>query len=120
MSPCTKLHNEAMALIDDADLLKNAETVRGKSFRKRLLWHALFNEYQAALLAETEPSRSILRRSAAWIAIEYGDAARAKYIAEEGLALEGVPNRVRRELEEVLERAEADIQKQQQENKNAE
>jgi hypothetical protein len=92
------LHDEAMALADEADaLLKQA---RG------LYAQAAWKELKAAELAgDSEPSRSILYRSAAWLELSAGSFERAAWIARRGLDGQPAP-RLREELRVVLERAE--------------
>jgi hypothetical protein len=98
-----ELHDKAMAFADDAIIAKR----NGDSEYARQLFHQAYTcESGAASLleptADHEPTRSILYRSAAWLAFNAGDYHMANYLATEGL--KGVvPNEIRLELNEVLE-----------------
>ncbi len=102
MNDRTKLHHEAMARVDDALVLRRA----GAHTRARDAFAcALDLERRAADAETTQPSRSILYRSAAWLALEAEDAAEAERLAACGLADRDVPDRVKGELRAVAEEA---------------
>jgi hypothetical protein len=94
------LHEEAMASADAGDRARRAgdhAAARGHFER------ALALERQAATAETTQPSRSILFRSAAWLALEAEDPLEAERLAACGLADVEVPDRVRTELRAVSE-----------------
>lgn len=63
------LHNAAMDIADDADRLRRS----GRTDLARAAFSDAYDlERQAADAADEEPSRGILYRSAAWLAIEAG------------------------------------------------
>lgn len=83
------LHGEAMGLVDDATA--------------RLREASQLEEAAALEAGDAEPSRSVLMRSAAWIAFQAGDLRRAERLAAGGLAARDVvPDRLRHELREVI------------------
>lgn len=82
------LHGEAMGLVDDATA--------------RLREASRLEEAAALQAGDAEPSRSVLMRSAAWIALQAGDLRRAERLAAGGLAARDVPDRLRHELREVI------------------
>lgn len=88
-----RLHEEAMALADEADAARAA----GKD-ASQLFFRAFQCEWAAAQLVRLEPSRSILLRSAATLAHECNRARDAEKAI--GLALSGdPPAELRRSLE---------------------
>lgn len=102
MSAANQPHHDAMALVEDALAARR----RGDHERARELFaEALHLELAAAQHVSTQPSRSILFRSAAWLALEAEDASEAERLAACGLADHGVPNRVKDELRAVAEEA---------------
>jgi hypothetical protein len=99
----TKIHNEAMDFAEDAIVAKR----RGNMGKYQELIRKAFElEKQAAnLLAieyEYEPSRSILYRSAAGLALECDEFREAEKLASAGLAGDP-PTDILKELREVLE-----------------
>lgn len=65
------LHNAAMALADDAEALRR----EGNADMARATFADAYDlERQAADAADEEPSRGILYRSAAWLALDAGRA----------------------------------------------
>jgi hypothetical protein len=60
-------------------------------------------EREAALAERTQPSRGILLRSAAWLAVNAGELDEALRLARLGLADADVPERTRAELQEVVD-----------------
>lgn len=82
----TARHDEAMALTDAADALRRAGDPRCVATFAR----AADLEREAAELAGTsEPSRAILYRSAAWLALAAGDPDGAALLALDGLDGDG-------------------------------
>ena len=73
---------------------------------ERLFERAFALERQAALATDTEPSRGILHRSAAWLALEAGIARDAEILAARGLSGASVPDDVAADLRAVLEDAQ--------------
>ena len=93
------LHDQAMDLSHRADCARDA----GDHDDARALYAAALDlERRAAESVVSEPSRGILHRSAAWLALEVGEPGEAARLALAGLAAQGVPERVRRELRDVL------------------
>lgn len=102
MNESTKLHHEAMEHVDGALAARRAgDHPRAREGFAR----ALELERRAAEGEQTQPSRSILFRSAAWLALEAEDAAEAERLAACGLADRHVPERVKGELRAVAEEA---------------
>lgn len=90
------LHDQAMRLCGLA--IASEGLGRRAAYRRA---HRL--EVEAARLTEAEPSRGILWRSAAWLALDAGKPAGAAWAAQRGLDSPGdLPKRYRRELVEVL------------------
>lgn len=107
-----ELHNQAMELVENILVKRH----RGEDFQADAA-QAFDLERQAAQMIplgaeRAEPSRSILYRSAAWLAVNAGRYTEAVECAEEGL--KGVVHSdVKRELEDVLEAARsADVRRQ--------
>ena len=102
MNETTELHHDAMARVDDALAARRAgDHPRAREgFAQALVW-----ERRAAEVELTQPSRSILFRSAAWLALEAEDAAEAERLAACGLADRDVPERIKGELRAVAEEA---------------
>lgn len=99
------LHDQAMRL---CDLAISSEGLGRRAAYRRA--HRL--EVEAARLTVAEPSRGILWRSAAWLALDAGNQAGAAWAAIEGLDSPGaLSTRVRRELVEVLRTALAHLQR---------
>lgn len=97
MTPA-ELHDRAMDLCERADRLRDA----GKPYLARSLYlTAMELDREAAERELTQPSRAILHRSAAWLAIQAGDPGEGARLATDGLAGHGIPERVRRELVDV-------------------
>ena len=101
----TTLHREAMELADQAELSR----LQGEEdSAKELLKIAFRKEREAALsVAEDhsfEPTRSVLLRSAASLAIECGEAREAERLAARGLVGEP-PDQIAEELRDILEQA---------------
>lgn len=103
MNTVRDLHNQAMALAQRAFLAREAEHGADAA---RLASEALAFEREAAGRLDktptSEPTRSILYRSAATLARQAGDLAQAQRLVAEGLA--GYPPpRVEQELKDLLE-----------------
>lgn len=80
----TDRHEAAMTLADRADAANRRV--------RALFLAASVEEEEAAKLADaSEPSRSILYRSAAWLALNAGDPARALDLARRGLRRSVLP-----------------------------
>ena len=105
MSEARELHQRAMGATERALLARRD----GKHERAEQLFHeALADERAAALLVaadhKAEPTRSILLRSAASLAIDCGDPREAERLI--GLALSGnPPDEIAEELRDLLEQA---------------
>ena len=87
MSKIQELHQQAMDLAEQADL----EKLRGDTTEvKEILWQALELEAEAAQMVAddlmAEPTRSVLHRSAATLAIECGEVQRAERLIARALA----------------------------------
>lgn len=102
MTDTAALHDDAMEAADRGDRARRSGNHRDA--RAHFL-HALELERRAADAEHTEPSRSILYRSAAWLALEAEDAAEAERLAACGLSGIGVVERVKFELRAVAEEA---------------
>ena len=98
-------HNRAMDLADEAIVLNSRGDLASATAKYReafLLERAASDE--VAGCRELEPTRSVLHRSAATLALDCGDKAEAIRLANRGL--EGTPpEEIAKELREVLERA---------------
>ena len=70
-----------------------------------MFMRALETEREASQLEDTEPSRGILLRSAAWLALEADQPREAERLAAEGLRSTHVSDRVANELRAVMEAA---------------
>lgn len=109
MSQIRELHNRAMELADEGDAAKQ----RGDLSQARESYHqAYLLEAQAAkLVAENEePTRSVLLRSAAWLAINCDEIREAERLAALGL-VGNPPPEIAEELREVLEKVRAEFVK---------
>lgn len=98
---CTLLHRQAMAAYDEAQNFNK----RGHALtaRQRIHRAALLEGMAAGMLedrVDLEPSRSVLYRSAATLALEYGDLVEASNLVEKGLAGHP-PAEIRAELQDV-------------------
>lgn len=100
MTHSAQLHEEAMELADEGDRLRRRGDPNGAA---RAFGRALEAERQAAESEKTEPSRGILFRSAAWLALEADQPREAKRLAAEGLQSPEVSERVATELRGVME-----------------
>lgn len=105
------LHDAAMKRVDDANMALLCDS-RSTETHKSYMLTALNQESEAASILETinlEPSRSILFKSAAWIAVECGEIHRAEELVRRGL--DGNPpdifrqefRDIRKEIERVRE-----------------
>ena len=98
-------HDRAMDLADEAIVLNSRGDVvsaTGK-FREAFLLERVAAD-EVAGCKDLEPTRSVLHRSAATLALDCGDKAEAIRLANRGL--EGIPpEEIAKELREVLERA---------------
>lgn len=97
-----ELHEAAMSLADEGDILRRrgAHVDATKAFAR-----ALELERRAAELEATEPSRGILYRSAAWLALEAMEPREAERLASAGLAARDVNPKIAEELRAVMEDA---------------
>lgn len=98
------LHNKAMEYSTEAKFAKSI-CADPEPFRQL----ALDYEVRAADMLrdrhDCEPTRAVLHRSAAWLAIDAGDYDRAVRLAEEGLRGRQLPAWCRAELNEVRDAA---------------
>ena len=93
-------HHRAMNLADDGDRLLKA----GKPEAARACYvEALAAERDAALATTTQPSRAILLRSAAWLAVNAGAHAEALNLADVGLSDPTTGEREHYELQAVAQ-----------------
>ncbi len=103
-----ELHNAAMSYVDEAFFAKRKNDTEGEQKALRL---ALQKEREAAELLtyhlDLEPTRGILFRSAATIALNLKEFKEAKRLAEKGKAGKPIPC-ILQELEEVIELAKAE------------
>jgi hypothetical protein len=97
-----EMHRQAMDLADEAD---RARRVGDEALARNRFSQAASLESDAARLTSAEPSRGILYRSAAWLALEAGDARRAEVSAARGLAGPDVHQETAAELRAVMEDA---------------
>lgn len=102
MKDPTSLHDHAMSLADTGD---SARRRGDHELSKAAFEEAVALDRQAAELELSEPSRSILFRSAAWLALEAENAAEAERLAACGLSSRAVPERIKLELRAVAEEA---------------
>lgn len=98
----SRLHSEAMAAVDLGDSYKRMGKLAIAAGHYR---RAFALERSAAIgfldLKDVEPTRSVLFRSAAWLAFQCGELQEGARLARFGLS--GMPPpEIRRELEEVL------------------
>lgn len=100
MNDISTLHDDAMNYADEGD---RARRRADHTAARAAYGRALELERQAAEQERTQPSRCILFRSAAWLALEAEDPAEAERLAACGLADHGVPERVKGELRAVAE-----------------
>jgi len=103
MKKVSDLHQEAMGLVDQTLVAR----LRGEADRAKELLHEAFKkEYEAASLVaselELEPTRSVLYRSAASLALECGEIGEAERLIS--TALSGYPpEEIAEELRDLLE-----------------
>lgn len=97
------LHHAAMAFHDAAQAARRVDDVETAIIAMQ---HAYRFERDAAILAPRgfEPTRSVLHRSAAWMALDCGMNAEAVELVREGLAGDP-PEEIAEELREVLAKA---------------
>ena len=105
MTEASEKHREAMQLAGQAEVaLMSGQTAQAAQLKKR----AFELEQEAAQLLlgqfDLEPTRSVLFRSAAALALECGDGDEAERLAAQGLAGRP-PGEIAAELREVLEEA---------------
>ena len=103
MNDATKLHNNAMDLAEEAAIermMGNADQAKG------LDANAFESERKAAMAFESrldmEPTRSVLFRSAASLALELGDVKSSEKMIAQGLA-GNPPEEIANELRDLLE-----------------
>ena len=103
MNDATKLHNHAMDLAEEAAI----EQMRGNADRANELYAAAFESERKAAMAfearhDMEPTRSVLFRSAASLALEFGDVKSAEKMIAQGL-VGNPPEEIANELRDLLE-----------------
>ena len=99
MSSLNEMHQEAMELAEQAFTARRRDdpaTAHSLAYRAYLL------EKQAAELSQTEPSRSVLHRSAATLALDCGEYREAERLVAAALA-GSPPEPIANELREVLD-----------------
>lgn len=99
MSNLNEIHQQAM------DLAEQAFTARRRNdtaAARSLAYRAYLLEKQAAELSETEPTRSVLHRSAATLALDCGEYREAERLVATALA-GSPPEPIANELREVLD-----------------
>lgn len=96
-------HQQAMSCADDGDQARRAgdETSAQVHYAR-----ALEMERDVAVAEQTQPSRGILLRSAAWLALDANQPEEALRLARLGLADADVPERYRTQLQEVAAAAQ--------------
>ena len=95
-----ELHNQAMAITTPTIFTDLTDDDKRSLFRQGLELERRAAD-RIARAQESEPTRSILYRSAAWMAVHAGEPDEALRLAREGLA--GFPpQRVQAELDEVI------------------
>ena len=103
MRKAQKLHREAMELVEQALLERNKGCL---STSNEFLQVAFYKELEAAMLLERkltlEPTRSVLFRSAASLALECGDILKAERLIAQGLSGDP-PSEIAEELRNLLE-----------------
>ncbi len=109
MNKVIELHHEAMRSYDEVTIhrLKNGKGMLPSDVSLALR-NAYRREREAALLllneTEQEPTRSVLFRSAAWLALQCGEARDAELLATQGLQ-GSPPTELAQELREVRKQA---------------
>ena len=103
MNDATKLHNHAMDLAEEAAI----ERMRGNVDRAKGLYAAAFESERKAAMAfearyDMEPTRSVLFRSAASLALELGDVKSSEKMIAQGL-VGNPPEEIANELRDLLE-----------------
>lgn len=102
MTHANERHGEAMVHVDDA---LSARRSGDHEHAQHLFATALQLELEEVEHVTTQPSRAILLRSAAWMALETGDVREAARLAARGLSDVDVPRRVQTELRAVADEA---------------
>lgn len=105
MKQINELHKRAMDAADRADAARRA----GSDAEAMLFFREAFSaEREAALLVPTdlEPTRSVLLRSAASLAIECGDLREAERLVGMALSSDG-PEEIREEIRDLYETIKA-------------
>ena len=94
-----ELHQQAMELAEQAFAARRqSDTATARS----LAYRAYQLEQQAAILSQTEPTRSVLHRSAATLALDCGEYREAERLVAAALA-GNPPEPIANELREVLD-----------------
>lgn len=97
------IHQQAMSCADDGDQARRAgDEESAQSHYAR----ALEMERDVAVAEQTQPSRGILLRSAAWLALDANQPDEALRLAHLGLADADVPEGYRTQLHEVAAAAQ--------------
>jgi len=99
MNRVNELHQQAMDVAEQAFAAKR----RNDPATERLLTYRAYHlEQEAAMLSQTEPTRSVLHRSAATLALNCGEYREAERLAAAALA-GSPPTAIANELREVLD-----------------
>lgn len=99
MNSLNEIHQQAMELAEQAFIARRSDdltTARSLAYRVYVL------KKQAAELSQTEPSRSVLHRSAATLALDCGEYREAERLVAAALA-GSPPESIANELREVLD-----------------
>lgn len=102
MTDVNRWHYQAMEFVDSG---RRARKIGEHDKARAFYAQALEFERQAADEAKTQPSKAILYRSAAWIALEAEDPAESERLAACGLMAHDVPEKRKQELRAVAEEA---------------
>ena len=108
MKDAGSLHRRAMELADEAIAARARKDYRGGQERFRAAFELERQAAQLVAPTDIEPTRSILHRSAATLALDCREFGSARELAS--IALEGnPPAELRQELQDVLEAAESGL-----------
>jgi hypothetical protein len=105
VNPITVIHREAMEYADQAFVARlNREFEKAREFSRKAFELERKAAEQLTDQTEAEPSRSVLLRSAATLALDCGEYAEAERLVYLGLS-GNPPTAIRQELQEVFERS---------------
>lgn len=99
MNSLDEMHQQAMELAEQAFVARRHDDL---TVARSLALHAFLLERQAADQAQTEPTRSVLHRSAATLALHCGEYRAAEQLVAAALT-RNPPEPIASELREILE-----------------